>query len=375
MTRGNSLYRLIMTVILLAVPLIGCSQVQPFNDDFLDFFGPFGTDFTTQMDPEGPLIIVIQNLTRATSANEFVDITIHYEGSDGRGGGAITTILLAVPEGERPDNKRYRSTFVLDCKDITRVWITATISRLSIIEEEVEGVFVGEPETFYFATAGEGVFAPTFSMGPIVDPATLGPDRESSTHAVCRPDRTEGGATVREDVPVVNTFAAFQRDIHFECGSVLIFGITEGRDEHGSINWKSYECDYFFGTFMSSALRESLGADIVLFESGLTDAELEQIEDDGLLDLWAAQGDGALTEEQMATINEFKVREDFLFSEYIFDPGRFLVQAIYPYPNTYMTVGIALPQMTDLDSITAVLLEQIARLQTDAEPGPAKAGQ
>jgi len=335
------------------------------NDDFLDTFQPWGMTAEDQMQGEGPLIVVVENLTRAANHSERANIHISAESRTASG---ISTTLMSVPAQDRPGNEAYRDTFVLNCKDVQSVSMQATLNRVSVISESVSGVFQGENETIYLATEGASVEEWGFQRGQIIDAAETGVENaEDSEHSVCRIEMTDQNDTVRVDIPVVSTFSSFTRNTHFECGSVLVFGITEGR-VNGAIDWQTYECDYFLGTLGSEQIKRVTGADIVLFRSMLSAEDLEYIDEQNILSLWAEQGEEALTEDQRQKIEEFKVRTASIFNSYFRDPGHFLLTALFPYPKQYMTIGLALPQFTNLDNIRFLIEEAAEQMTTIPAP-------
>jgi hypothetical protein len=195
-----------------------------------------------------------------------------------------------------------------------------------------------------------------------VDAATIpgAGDNANVDHDVCMVEQAAGGGNLRVDVPIVSTFGSFQRGTHFECGHVLVFAITEAQTAAGAVLTPSYSCEYLLATVSTNDLKRILGADIVLLGSQLTPEE-QQFIDDGKLDVWVSQGDAALSPEDQLQIQTFEKMQATIYNRYFQDPSRFLLQTLFPYPTFYMTVGLDLPEITDLDNVVPVLVDQAAQ--------------
>jgi len=365
--------RLLALTVCLAIPLAGCAELNIWNDRVLDVFEPLGMGPEVQWSAEGPLMVVVQNLTRAATHGEKSDMGIQYTRTSGNGGIHVT--IPAIPEPLRPDNEYYRETFVLNCKDVQTVTMDAEVTRVQITEEEEDGVFVAEEVTIYFASEGDQAYSRTFWVGDIRDREEveaegeiiiIGDTDDDEPLKTCKVERDEQGRLVTETVSSVRTFTEFQRDVHFECGSILVFAVTERRKETGAIDLQDRDCDYLFTPLSSEELKEVMGEDIVVFSSGLSPEEQQAI-DNGLLDVYATQGEEALSEAEKDMIDDFKDRWDYIFDSYILDPGHFLLNRLYPYPNEYITLAISVPQATDIDLLTPILIEQAAQVSSKLE--------
>jgi len=351
MTFNRPLYRLIALAVIF-VPLSSCTELQFLNPDL----------FGTAPRADGSLPIVIQNLTQAASNGEVATVTVRYTTTDGGSGSVDNIQLPSVPEDERPDNDAYRDTIVLGCSNVQTVTISASITRPQIVTEELEGVFTNpQSNTIFLADKEDGIARSVpFFTGNFVDAESI-PDGsilgEPTTHNICRRN------TVTETIPATNAFSAFVRGVHFNCGSVLIFAITEPRNVAGQPVLNTYTCDLAYTPIDTDAIKKSTGADIALIASLLTADQLAAI-NDGLLNLWV---DGSpLTDEQQEMIDDFEETEQSIGSTYVREPQT-LMALLYPYPASYLAVAISIPQVdagtVDIDLLTDALLEQAVQEQ------------
>lgn len=339
-------YPMGILALLLVVALAGCADLRTLNPEFLDTFQPFGIDSIIYTKGEGSVIVVVENLTRAACYDEFADVVLTYSGTSASGS-VLIPFLPAVPEQERPGNSSYRRTVVLNCGDVDTVSIQATIHRKQITEEELPEIFSGTREVIRFADEKKGVETLSIMPGAFTQP--MG-------DVVVQPAKVVKVDLSQEELfSAVNTFGGFSRDIHFQCGGVLVFAIMDEVRPDGRIQLQDRDSEYTFMSFTTERLQCASGAEIALLVEDLPEDERQEAIN--ILTIWTTEGEDALTEEQLAKINEFR-NQDSIRAGYFEDPTQDLLDFLLPYPEMYIVIGISLPTIDIVDVAGPLLLDQ-----------------
>jgi len=335
----------LILVILLIVPLTGCTSqlANLFNPDALQLLG---VDPGITVKSEGSVIVVVQNLTKAACHDEYAEVTIDYSGTNSSGNVRISK-LLAVPEQDRPANASYRKTVALSCGDVNTVSIKATIHRRQVTEEKLQELFQGGDESVLLAKENGPLETLQITPGTFV--------QATGNVAVTTSDVTKVDPDKEEKVIAVSTFNGFVRDVHFECGGVLVFAIMDEVNPDGSTKIQDRTSEYTFITDVSNqTLTRAANVDVAVFLKDLSAAKQEEAKN--VLAKFAEQGQGALTPTELTTLNDLKAQDVFR-SGYFEDPTQNLLDLLFPYPQRYMVIGVSLPTISVVDQAGTLLLD------------------
>jgi len=312
----------------------GCTDLKLFNSQFLNDYKPFGIDDLINIEPQGPVIVVIENLTGAACDGEYVEATVSWTGSQTGSTGAGSVYLPFIPavrEQDRAADASFRQDVVLNCKDVDNITVRARIHRVSISEEDKAGWQEEGSLRWNITTGPNAGESREFRRGRFVgttevDNATL-IVTISGPVAVVERDMEE---TVVADA----SRAIMQRNSQFECGSVLVFGVLEEIRPDGSVQLRRTRYQFASMTLTQQLVTCARGGTAQLFTSP------QRTED---------------------TPNPTLVPVTTVTSDFN-DPTRELINLIYPYPDRYVVLGVTLQQLANIDTAGQILKSQAAAL-------------